>query len=85
MMEENNNYYIDTDVYSNFLIKIAERIDSVRGWFTANRNKWEWLIEWLIENPTPPFGMMQGNVKFSKKRSFMGMSSLKHGTERVCF
>jgi ubiquitin carboxyl-terminal hydrolase 9/24 len=77
-MEENNNFYVDTDVYSNFMLKIAERIDGVRAWFTANRSKWEWLIEWLIENPTPPFGMMQGNVKFSKKRSFMGMSSLKH-------
>jgi len=78
IMEENNNYYVDTDAYSNFMIKIAERIEGVRVWFTTNRTKWEWLIEWLSENPTPPFGMLQGNVKFSRKRSYMGMSSLKH-------
>lgn len=76
LMEENRSYFIEMDNYTTFLVKLIKHVETARTWLLANAKEWNWVINWMVSNPSPPMGMVPGQIRLQKRRTQMGYGML---------
>lgn len=60
------------EIVSDWVIKVASRIELVRNWMQANSGKWDYMIEWYKQNPECPLPQYQDRnslVRLNKPRN----------------
>ena len=65
----NATYFKFMETILDFIFKITSRMEHVRQWFYANKQHWEWLVDWIKEYKLPPNPISSGsNMRLFKKK-----------------
>ena len=70
MMDSNQTFYKYMETCFEFLFKLVAAVPHVFAWFTQNKDKWLWLVEWAQKVSFPVNQMdPSSNVRLYKKRN----------------